>query len=503
MLGEEEYQRQTLTALLLWTIRVGPIAALLNMIGFFADPAWTTIVGSGGVIVLVLFACWGLRLSKRQHIHRVARLFVICGMCIMALVIFVAAKNEVLLGAMGMGVFIIIATFFEQPKLALSWGILSSLLYEAGLLARGLDPSRDLGLHVDVVSLYIVPPVILLFLALTGRIINEHLTRALRASEAAGFDLARSYAEVEYRVSERTHDLVKERYRLSAALRELTVARDQAEAASRAKSTFLANMSHELRTPLTTILGYAGLIEQHERIATDPPLLADLGRINLAGNHLLKLINDVLDLAQLESGDMELRPQLVEIATLVEETVREVSPAIAQNNNLLQVQYGSHIGTAKLDSAKVQQMLVSLLSNAAKFTADGTITLRVRMEQAATEPIDEPYKRPIAHHPASTVVFEIADTGIGIAPNQLPQLFQPFAQADIRDPRTYGGIGLGLAICQRYCQLMGGDLTVSSQLGQGSTFTIHLPAGPALAQSTNSSDMPPDVRPAIADDRSH
>src|SRR3954468_15221825 len=289
MLGEEEYQQQTLAALLLWTIRVGPIAALLNMLGFFADPTWTTLVGSGGVIVLVCFAWWGLRLSGRRQIHRAARIFVVTGMCIMALVVFIAAKNEVLLGAMGMGVFIIIATFFEQPRYAFGWGILSSLLYEAGLMARSLDPSRDLGLHIDILSLYIVPPVILVFLALTGRIINEHLTRALRASEVAGLDLARSYAEVEYRVSERTHELVKERYRLSAALRELTAARDQAEAASRAKSAFLANMSHELRTPLTTILGYTGLIEQHERIATDQPLLSDLERISIAGNHLLKL----------------------------------------------------------------------------------------------------------------------------------------------------------------------------------------------------------------------
>src|SRR5215213_3458500 len=284
MVGEEEYQQQTLAALLLWTIRVGPIAALLNMLGFFADPTWTTLVGSGGVIVLVCFAWWGLRLSGRRQIHRAARIFVVSGLCIMALVVFIAAKNEVLLGAMGMGVFIIIATFFEPPRYALGWGLLSSILYEAGLLARGLDPSRDLGLHVDILSLYIVPPVILLFLALTGRIINEHLTRALRASEVAGRDLARSYAEVEFRVAERTHELVKERYRLSAALRELTTARDQAEAASHAKSAFLANMSHELRTPLTTILGYTGLIEQHERIATEPLLLADLNRISLAGN---------------------------------------------------------------------------------------------------------------------------------------------------------------------------------------------------------------------------
>ena len=508
MLGEEEYQQQTLTALLLWTARIGPIAALLNMIGFIADPAWTTLAGSGGVIVLVLFAWWGLRLSRRKQIHRAARIFVLSGMCFMAVVVFIAAKNEVLIGAMAMGVFIIIATFFEQPQSALGWGILSSLLYEAGLLARSLDPSRDLGLHIDIVSLYIVPPVILLFLALTGRIINEHLTRALRASEAAGLDLARSYAEVENRVSERTHELVKERYRLSTALRELTAARDQAEAASRAKSAFLANMSHELRTPLTTILGYTGLIEHHERIATDPPLLSDLDRISVAGNHLLKLINDVLDLAQLESGDMQLHPQLVEIATLVEEIVHVVGPEIAKNNNSLHVQCDQQVDTAQLDSAKVQQMLVTLLSNAAKFTTHGTITLRVSSELPVLNS-ELPHYNTAALPQNSElktinwVIFEVSDTGIGIAPNQLRQLFQPFAHNDTSDARMHGGVGLGLAICRRFCQLMGGDLTVSSQLGQGSTFTIQLPAGPSIAASTNASDAPPSATPAIADARVH
>src|SRR3954468_10861024 len=142
MLGEDHYQQETLTALLLWTARIGPIAALLNMIGFVADPAWTTLAGSGGVIVLVLFAWWCLNLVRRGHVLRAARYYVICGMCIMAMVVFVAAKNEVLLGAMGMGVFIVVATFFEPPQSAIRWGILSSLLYEAGFLARGLDPSR-------------------------------------------------------------------------------------------------------------------------------------------------------------------------------------------------------------------------------------------------------------------------------------------------------------------------------------------------------------------------
>jgi len=483
-LGEEEYQQQTLTALLLWTIRIGPITALLNMIGFLVDPAWTTLAGSGGVIVLVFFAWWGLRLSGRKQIHRAARIFVVSGMCSMAGVVFIAAKNEVLLGAMAMGVFIIIATFFEPPRFTLGWGILSSLLYEAGLLARSLDPSRDLGLQVDIISIYIVPPVILMFLALTGRIINEHLTRALRASETAGIDLAHSYAEVEIRVSERTHELIKERYRLNTALRELTAARDQAEAASRAKSAFLANMSHELRTPLTTILGYTGLIEQHERIATDPLVLSDLERISIAGNHLLRLINDVLDLAQLESGDMKLHIQLIEITTLVDQIAREVGPEIAKNNNTLYVQCDSQVGTAQLDSAKVQHMLINLLSNAAKFTTHGMITLRVS-SQLPVLSFELPNHETAALTQNSAlktqnwVIFEVTDTGIGIASNQLSQLFQPFIHNDTSDTRIYGGAGLGLAICRRYCQLMGGDLTVSSQLGQGSTFTIHLPASPS------------------------
>src|SRR5262249_48308633 len=155
---------------------------------------------------------------------------------------------------------------------------------------------------------------------------------------------------------------------------------DQAEAASRAKSAFLANMSHELRTPLTTILGYTGLLEHHERIAADPPLLLDLERINVAGNHLLELISDMLDLAALEAGYMELHLQPILIATLVEQAVCEVEPVVVKNNNTLHVSYDQHHGTVQLDSAKVQHMLSNLLANAAKFTEHGTITLRVSIK---------------------------------------------------------------------------------------------------------------------------
>jgi signal transduction histidine kinase len=468
MLGEAHYQKETLTALLRWTIRIGPIAALLNMLGFLADPAWTTVVGSISVIVLVAFAWWCVEITRRGQIRRAARIYILSGMCIMALVVFIAAKNEALLGAMGMGVFVVIATFFEPPRSALRWGALGGLLYEAGFLARALDPSRDFGLHIDIVSLYIVPPVILLFLALAGRIITEHLTRALNASEAAGRDLARSYAEVELRVAERTHDLVKERFRLSEAMRALTEARDHAEAASRAKSAFLANMSHELRTPLTTILGYAGLIEQHHQIAADPRLLSDLDRISAAGNHLLDLISDVLDFAQAEAGATELNLDSCDLAELIDEVAGAIRPAAAKNSNRLELYFDQHLGALRIDRAKVRQILINLLSNAAKFTEHGLITLTARLEES--QPAEA------KSQVANLLIFEVSDTGIGIAPDQLPVLFQPFAKGDLGGDRAYGGTGLGLAICQRFCQLMGGDLAVSSQLGHGSTFTVRLPA---------------------------
>jgi signal transduction histidine kinase len=486
MLGEEHYQRETLTALLRWTIRIGPIAALLNMLGFLADPAWTTVIGSAGVVVLVVFAWWCLRLVRGDQTRRAARTFIISGMCIMAGVIFIAAKNEVLLGAMGMGVFVVIATFFEPPRAALRWGALSGLLYEAGFLARNLDQSRDLGLHVDIVSLYIVPPVILCFLALAGRIINQHLTHALNASEAAARDLARSYAEVELRVAERT--------------RELAAARDQAEAANRAKSTFLANMSHELRTPLTTILGYTDLIEHYEQIATDPRLLSDLDSIRLAGNHLLELISDVLDFARLEAGDMELHPQLFDIATLIDEAASVVRPAAAKNDNTLDIQCDRNVGALHLDAAKVRQILINLLSNAAKFTEHGTITLTVRRDTGDGRQQEYTVSR-LPSPVSDLVVFEVTDTGIGIAPDQLPWLFHPFAKGDIDSTRAYSGTGLGLAICQRFCELMGGELAMSSQPGHGSTFSVRLPVEASPPVTIETSDAVSATTPTVAPNR--
>jgi len=374
--------------------------------------------------------------------------------------VFIGGRYELLVGAMGLSIFVMMATFFEPAETALRWGGVSVVLFEAALLARSLVPSLDLGFRIGVAGLYIVPPVILIFFSLFGRIMNQHLTKTLRESEMMRLDLTRSYAEIEQRVEARTHDLVEERNRLDMALRELALARDRAEAASRAKSTFLANMSHELRTPLTTILGYSELIEQEARLQGHMQIVSDLDRISTAGQHLFNLISDVLDLAEIEIGKMECRPAPCDIAALLDDVVDAIRPLARRNMNTLHVRNSSSPGERHLDCAKVRQILANLLTNATTFTKRGAITLTVADDQ-----IDE----------VDWITFTVADTGTGITPELREQLFHPFVRGDIAGAYRDGGTGLGLAICQRFCHLMGGEIAVASELGHGSTFTVRIP----------------------------
>jgi len=475
MLGEQHYQQDVLSALLKWTLRVGPLAAVVNLLGGIPDPAWTTPVGSGSVLVLSLVAWWCLKLIQQGRTQQAARIFLITGMCAMTLVVFIASKSEILLGAMGFSVFVIMATFFEPQLTAFRWGVVSIVFYEVGLAARLLFRARDLGLHIDEISLYTVPPIILIFFAIIGRIMTRYLIGALTESEAARHDLARSYAEVEQRVEERTHELVRERNRLDAALSELAVARDQAEAGSRAKSTFLSTMSHELRTPLTAILGYSTLVEREAQTLGHTNIVSDLSRITAAGQHLLELINDVLDLTNIEAAKVELDLEPCDLKALVDDVVGTIRPLAEKNLDTLHVDYLSDPGVRLLDQAKVRKILINLLSNAAKFTERGTITLSV----AGDGDTD-----------AGWITFRIADTGIGISSEHMQQLFHPFTKRDDTLKQLYAGTGLGLTICHRFCQLMGGDIAVTSAVGQGSTFTIRLPASvvPCSAAPVPSTD---------------
>jgi signal transduction histidine kinase len=245
---------------------------------------------------------------------------------------------------------------------------------------------------------------------------------------------------------------------------ELQAKTEELEIASRHKSEFLANMSHELRTPLNAIIGYAELIAEECADLGAEEFLPDLGKIRSAGQHLLTLISGILDLAKVEAGRMDLFVERIDIAAMVTEVDQIARNLVEKNRNTFVLDCPADIGAFDADVVKVKQVLFNLLSNAAKFTEDGSITL------AVTRRTD-----PAAH---GTVEFAVTDTGIGMTEEQQATLFEAFSQADVSTTRKYGGTGLGLALSRSFCQMMGGDITVTSELGVGSTFTATLPAVP-------------------------
>jgi signal transduction histidine kinase/DNA-binding response OmpR family regulator len=250
------------------------------------------------------------------------------------------------------------------------------------------------------------------------------------------------------------------------------------EVASRHKSEFLANMSHELRTPLNAVIGYSEMLQEEAEDLGQEDFIPDLQKINAAGKHLLGLINDILDLSKVEAGKMELYLETFSVPTLVRDVTAIVHPLVEKNANALQVQCADDLGNMHADLTKVRQALFNLLSNACKFTEQGTIAL-----DAAREAVDG----------ADWLVFRVSDTGIGMTPEQMGRLFEAFSQADASTTRKYGGTGLGLAISRKFCQMMGGDITVESEYGKGSTFTIQLPAEVADPRAAPPAEQAPEV----------
>jgi signal transduction histidine kinase len=241
---------------------------------------------------------------------------------------------------------------------------------------------------------------------------------------------------------------------------ELHLAIEQAEEASRVKSMFLANMSHELRTPLNAIIGYSELLEELAARDGRPGALPDLAKINMAGKHLLTLINDILDISKIEAGRMELATEFIALPDLIEQLRTTVEPLAAKNANTFEIKGEGTAVSLFNDITRLRQCLLNLLSNAHKFTSEGKVRLSVSAETESGR---------------DWVCFAVSDTGIGMTPEQTQKLFQAFTQADASTTRKYGGTGLGLAITRKLARKMGGDLTVASTIGQGSTFTLRVP----------------------------
>jgi signal transduction histidine kinase/CheY-like chemotaxis protein len=275
--------------------------------------------------------------------------------------------------------------------------------------------------------------------------IAEQKTRELFLSNQ---ELRQLTDHLEEKVAERTAELAR--------------TRDEAVAASQAKSQFLANMSHELRTPLNAIIGYSEILieESEDQGLTD--FIKDTLKIKSAGKHLLGLINDILDLSKIEAGRMDMYLESFDLTGMVSDVTATITPLVGQNANSLEVHCSDDIGVMYADLTKIRQSLFNLLSNATKFCSNGRITLAVEREADVDE--------------VSWISFRVTDTGIGMSQEQLGRLFQAFTQADASTTRKYGGTGLGLTITRHFCQMMGGDITVASELDRGTTFTIRVPA---------------------------
>ncbi|HEX9732295.1 MAG TPA: ATP-binding protein [Thermoanaerobaculia bacterium] len=301
---------------------------------------------------------------------------------------------------------------------------------------------------------------------LVALLLSTHLTRALRRLEAGARRLGRG--ELDHRIEVASRDELGElarafnemSHQLQASHAKLEEARAAAEQANEAKSVFLANMSHELRTPMNAILGYTEMLLEEAEDSGAEESVPDLNRILAAGRHLLALINDVLDLSKIEAGKMTLFIETFPVREMIDDVAATLAPLVEKNRNRLVIEVDEDVGKLTADETKVRQTLFNLLSNAAKFTADGTVTVRASSYGTG-------HRR---------MLFAVSDTGIGMTREQTARIFNEFTQADSSTTRKYGGTGLGLSISKKFCQMMGGDVTVESEPGKGTTFLVDLPA---------------------------
>jgi signal transduction histidine kinase len=293
-------------------------------------------------------------------------------------------------------------------------------------------------------------------------------------------DLQLAHASLEDKVRARTLDLRSEIAERKLIERDLGTAKLAAEESNRAKSAFLATMSHELRTPLNAIIGYSEMLYEDALAAGETTMTEDLGKVLFSARHLLSLISDILDLSRIEAGEMTVFPELVTASSLLGEVLPTAEILVKRNGNVLQTGSAMWDGKLLVDPTRFRQCLLNLVSNACKFTENGRIAIDVQQVDQDGKP---------------WVLWSISDTGVGISPEGLTRLFHTFSQVDSSSTRKHGGSGLGLAISQQLCHSMGGRITVESEPGVGSTFTIHIPA---YTGSPEQHELQPQLPPPVA-----